>query len=117
MTSYSEHWAQFRRWNRYGIGTLVLSLVFLCVGLPLIEARVSWEAFPVVRQGALTICWLWFFYFVVRQRYFDCPQCGKHFFWRGWMEYAVAFRRRCAHCGLELYVVGPNKSLERMREG
>jgi hypothetical protein len=116
MPSYSEHWAHFRRWNRRGIAVLVLSIGFLLCGLPLIESRVSWAAFPLVRHGSLIVCWLWFFYFVVRQQDFDCPRCGNHFFWRGSMPYAVAFRRRCAHCALELYADGPNKSQERTRE-
>jgi hypothetical protein len=114
--SYSEHWNRFRRWNRYGIASLIFSCIVLFWVLPQLEAKVPWALFPLIRHIALIGCWLVFFYFVVRQQDFECPRCGKHFFWRGSMEYAVAFRRKCVHCGLGLYANGPNTSLGHPRE-
>ena len=116
IPSYPDTWRQFRRWKWCGITALITSLGFTIFGLPLIESRVSWTVFPLIRELSLIACWSLFFYFVLRQLDLECPRCGKRFSWSGWMQYAVAFRRRCVHCSLELYAEGPDKSIQTTRE-
>jgi hypothetical protein len=102
MASYEREWSNFRRlrWaGFFALAFLCLSVLVFFTAMP----RSSGASLSPLANDLFFVLGLGWLYCAVRLELFRCPRCRERYFYRDTLMNRSAVRRRCAHCGLELF--------------
>jgi hypothetical protein len=110
MQAYTQSWARYRAWGRWGAGGSTLGIISIITAALIDKNARGRPLAPYLILAILSIgvaSLLVGIYCYMRRGYFLCPRCANFFsraslFWPGWSSFLLR-RRRCVHCRLELY--------------
>ncbi|MGH8109565.1 MAG: hypothetical protein ACREO1_12725 [Arenimonas sp.] len=96
MSKYTNDFAPFKFWNRFGIAVFVFALPAILLVSFLTEGTSLANIFVPIAFAVFVIAFLISYF---RIRAFRCPRCGNNFTLKHVLGTNSA-GRKCVHCGL-----------------